>query len=218
MNKAGIPVTPFGPVVVLWSADRTGLPRVLRVLVSAPGAPADRKASELFPGARSASCPEIDGLCSGLDAFLRGQDVTFPLAVARLDLCSPFQQVVLRAEHAIPRGSVSTYRLIAGHLGRPGAARAVGTALATNPFPLIVPCHRAVRTDRSLGGYQGGLGMKRSLLEAEGARFDGRGRLIAERFHDFADFTRCRGPCTGTSPRPGAGPSPGTPPGPPPSS
>jgi methylated-DNA-[protein]-cysteine S-methyltransferase len=62
---------------------------------------------------------------------------------------------------------VSTYQRIAGHLGSPQAARAVGTTLAHNPFPIIVPCHRAIRTDGTLGGFQGGMEMKRALLERD---------------------------------------------------
>jgi methylated-DNA-[protein]-cysteine S-methyltransferase len=94
------------------------------------------------------------------------------LDVADLNLCSAFQESVLRAEHAIPRGSMSTYKLIAAYFGKPNGARAVGNALANNPFPLIVPCHRAIRSDHHLGGYQGGLEMKRSLLNKEGITFD----------------------------------------------
>jgi len=59
----------------------------------------------------------------------------------------------------------------------------VGNALATNPFPLIVPCHRAVRSDGSLGGFQGGPAMKRALLEREGIAFDRAGRAAVPRFH-----------------------------------
>jgi len=83
---------------------------------------------------------------------------------------------------AIPRGAVSTYQRIARHVGRPNGARAVGNALANNPFPVIVPCHRAIRTDRSLGGYQGGFKMKRTLLEMEGIDFDDTGRVAAKGF------------------------------------
>ncbi|MCK4795669.1 MAG: MGMT family protein, partial [Desulfobacteraceae bacterium] len=76
----------------------------------------------------------------------------------------------------------STYQRIATHLGSPNGARAVGNALATNPFPIIIPCHRAIRSDRSLGGYQGGLDMKRILLEMEGIDFDDTGRAATEDF------------------------------------
>ena len=112
-------------------------------------------------------------------AFLAGEDIRFSLDIARLDLCSTFQQKVLRAEYGIPRGRVSTYQRIARHLGNPNGARAVGAALAHNPFPIIIPCHRAIRSDGTLGGYQGGLGMKRALLAMEGVRFDSKGRLLA---------------------------------------
>ena len=91
---------------------------------------------------------------------------------------SPFEQGVLRAEHGIPRGKVSTYQRIARHLGSAQAARAVGTALAHNPFPIIVPCHRAIRSDGTLGGFQGGVEMKRVLLEMEGGLIDGSGRVV----------------------------------------
>ena len=103
--------------------------------------------------------------------------ILFPLSVADLSSCSPFQRSVLRAEHRIPSGRFSTYKLIAAHLGRPGGARAVGNALAQNPFPLIVPCHRAIRSDLRPGGYQGGAHMKRALLEKEGITFDDAGRV-----------------------------------------
>ena len=112
-----------------------------------------------------------------------GDDVRFSLDIARLDLCTEFQQKVLLAEYRIPHGSVSTYQRIAAHLGKPNRARAVGTALASNPFPIIIPCHRAIRSDGMLGGYQGGLKMKRTLLEQEGVQFDQAGKAIIGRIH-----------------------------------
>ncbi len=87
------------------------------------------------------------------------------------------------AEYGIPRGSVSTYGRMAAHLGIPGGARAVGNALATNPFPIVIPCHRAIRSDGTLGGYQGGLAMKRILLEQEGVVIDDRGRVRSTKLY-----------------------------------
>jgi methylated-DNA-[protein]-cysteine S-methyltransferase len=100
-----------------------------------------------------------------------------------LEDCSVFQRRVLLAEYAIPRGWVSTYGRIAAALGRPGGARAVGRALATNPFPLVIPCHRAVRAGGDLGGYQGGVAMKRALLTFEGVEFTEGGKVRLERVH-----------------------------------
>ena len=182
MKKTIIRSTPFGPVVVIWSLS-LGEPKILRVLLSSPAAVATEQASLLFPTCDESSCAAIDRVADDIESFLSGQDVQFSLNSVRLDTCSPFQEAVLRAEHGIPRGSVSTYQLIAAHVGRPRGGRAVGNALANNPFPIVIPCHRAIRSDRSLGGYQGGLAMKRALLEKEGIRFDRAGRVQVKRWH-----------------------------------
>jgi methylated-DNA-[protein]-cysteine S-methyltransferase len=169
-------------VAVLWSELRAR-PTVFRVLLPRPGDSAAAQALRLYPDARRASCPAIDALAERIEAFLAGEPVAFSLDLAAIGTRPPFQQAVLRAEHAIPRGRVSTYGLIAASLGRPKAGRAVGQALAANPFPLIVPCHRAVRADGGLGGFQGGPAMKRALLEREGIVFDPAGRVAAPPFH-----------------------------------
>jgi methylated-DNA-[protein]-cysteine S-methyltransferase len=171
--------TPFGPFAVLWSVYR-GEPKVCRVLLSKPEASAKRGLETSFADLISSSCSEIDVVAAQIVAFLNGDDIHFSLHIARLDLCSRFKEKVLRAEHGIPRGHVSTYQRIAKYVGRPSGARAVGTALANNPFPIIIPCHRAIRSDRTLGGYQGGLTMKRALLEMEGILFTDTGRVVTE--------------------------------------
>jgi O-6-methylguanine DNA methyltransferase len=88
-----------------------------------------------------------------------------------LSRVGPFEREVLRALLRIPAGQVRTYGEIARAVGDPGAARAVGTACARNPLPLLIPCRRVVRSDGGLGGYsmQGGVELKRRLLEDEGA-------------------------------------------------
>ena len=182
MKAKLIPSTPFGPVALLWSELR-GRPTVFRVLLSQPCLSVADRTAALYPGARPGSCREIDRLAASIHAFLEGQAIVFPLRVAALSTCPTFQRSVLRAEHAIPRGRVSSYGLIAGQLGDCHAARAVGNALATNPFPIIVPCHRAVKSDGSLGGFQGGPAMKRALLEREGLPFDRAGRVAVPRFY-----------------------------------
>lgn len=182
MNTKIIASTPFGPIAIVW--DRTDEePRVFRVLLSRPGSTAIELAAALYQGSRPGSCREMDALAASIGDFLRGKDVRFPLGLTAIKTLPTFQQGVLRAEHGIPRGRVSAYGLIAAHLGDRHAARAVGNALAANPFPIIVPCHRAVRADGGLGGFQGGPAMKRALLEREGIPFDRAGRVAVTRFH-----------------------------------
>ncbi|HZE39684.1 MAG TPA: MGMT family protein [Stackebrandtia sp.] len=86
-----------------------------------------------------------------------------------LDAAGEFQRSVLEATRSIPVGQVRPYAWVAAEIGRPKAVRAVGTALATNPVPLVIPCHRVVRTDGSLGQYIFGPDTKRELLKREHA-------------------------------------------------
>ena len=81
---------------------------------------------------------------------------------------TPFQERVWRALREVPGGTTRSYAEIAAAIGRPGAARAVGTANGRNPVALVIPCHRIVSADRGLGGYAGGLDRKRWLLRHEG--------------------------------------------------
>ncbi|NWF94761.1 MAG: methylated-DNA--[protein]-cysteine S-methyltransferase [Candidatus Thorarchaeota archaeon] len=113
--------------------------------------------------------------------FLSGKDVDIPLDLVNTSVCTPFQLRVLVAERSIPRGMTASYTWLARRAGTK-AVRAAGSALARNPFPIVVPCHRAIRSDRTLGNYQGGTPMKRRLLEMEGVRFDPDGRVSVDFF------------------------------------
>lgn len=182
INRKIIKPTPFRSVGVIWT-DLNDSPKIVRILLSKPGFSAEDRISELYPDSRASSCTEVDHLATSIKGLLEGEEISFSLDLVDLSLCTGFQQLVLRAEHQIPRGSISTYQLIAEYLGKRNGARAVGNALANNPFPLIVPCHRAIRSDRHLGGYQGGLKMKRVLLGKEGIPFDNAGRVTCAQFH-----------------------------------
>ncbi len=113
----------------------------------------------------------LDTFSINLKRFISGEDIKFDLSILDLGACNDFQKKVLIADYNIPRGFVSTYSRIAVHIGAPKGARAVGNALANNPFPLVIPCHRVIKSDGSLGGFGGGLQMKRILLEQEGVSF-----------------------------------------------
>lgn len=102
-----------------------------------------------------------------LDEYFSGERVDFDLAVD-LEALTPFEREVLSVARRIPFGEVLPYAEVARRLRRPRASRAVGNALGHNPVPIVVPCHRVVRSDGSLGGYTGGAAYKRRLLMLEG--------------------------------------------------
>ena len=119
--------------------------------------------------------PRILRTGSGLDEVARQLDAFFAGALVSVDvpldlrLASGFRRQVLEHLRHIPAGRTETYAEVARGAGRPRAVRAVGTACATNPVPIVVPCHRVVRTDGSLGGYLGGAEAKAWLLAREAA-------------------------------------------------
>jgi len=88
-----------------------------------------------------------------------------------------FRELVLKILSAVPAGRVTTYAALARAVGRPGAARAVGNALHQNPLPIVVPCHRVVRSDGFIGGYRFGTRRKKALLVGEGIRIESSGQV-----------------------------------------
>jgi len=107
-----------------------------------------------------------------LDAYFSGARQQFSTGID-WELFTGFQKDVLRLTAEIPYGEVRTYGGLARELGKPGAARAVGNALGSNPLPILIPCHRVIGTDGRLHGYAGGLDAKAFLLTLEGLRVEG---------------------------------------------
>jgi O-6-methylguanine DNA methyltransferase len=150
--------TPLGPAFVAMSDD--GITAVARA--------GDDDEAEFVRGYAERVGRKLerrDELAAGLQAALSGDE-----SEVRVDLraCNAFQRDVLEAARHIPAGGVRPYSWIAQRIGRPGAVRAVGTALAKNPVPLLVPCHRVVRSDGSIGEYVFGSENKAALLQREG--------------------------------------------------
>lgn len=108
----------------------------------------------------------LDDARRQLDDYFGGRRRDFDLAVD-LALVAPFTERVLARTSAIPAGEVLTYGEVASEIGHARAARAVGNALGSNPIPIVVPCHRVVRSGGGLGGYTGGTHRKEHLLALE---------------------------------------------------
>ena len=125
----------------------------------------DEELAEIF-GVRVLRMP-LDEVRRELDEYFEGRRRDFDLP---LDLrVAPFHEAVLHELARVPYGRTETYGALAAKVGRPKAARAVGTVMNRNPIPIVLPCHRIVGANGSLTGYAGGLHVKRALLELEGA-------------------------------------------------
>ncbi|MBI2909858.1 MAG: methylated-DNA--[protein]-cysteine S-methyltransferase [Chloroflexi bacterium] len=115
--------------------------------------------------------PEADpsffgDLLDRLRQYFEGRPVAFPDRLA-IPNCSPFKAALWRFTRSIPYGETRSYRWLAAQAGNPLACRAAGRAMAENPWPIVVPCHRVIGSAGDLRGFGGGLDMKRRLLELE---------------------------------------------------
>jgi methylated-DNA-[protein]-cysteine S-methyltransferase len=157
--------TAFGWVGIAWS--RQGL-----VAITLPKQVKAEALEQLPPTGGPIPDPphglDLSVLVGKLQRYFEGQVVAFdePLDPT---LGTGFQRRVWQLTRDIPRGQTRTYGQIARLAGSPGAARAVGQAMARNPRPIIVPCHRVLGSDGGLTGFGGGVDMKRRMLQLEGA-------------------------------------------------
>jgi O-6-methylguanine DNA methyltransferase len=153
--------TALGPVFVAW--NRLGVSAVMKTSTA-------EEFEERFTARfRRSPRPALDGLPTTLGEKFDLRSVT------------EFERAVLLKAREIPRGEVRTYGWIAAQIGHPAAVRAVGSALRKNPVPVLIPCHRVVRSDRHIGEYAlGGGANKRAILAAEGVRPEAVTRLARE--------------------------------------
>lgn len=149
---------PLGPLVAVVQGGR-----VERVSFDAGGFDVP-SAGRLHPDDLAVA----DELRSGVVRWLATGDGRFDVTLD-LDSAGPFRSAVYRELCAVPAGERVTYGELAVRAGHPGAARAVGRAMATNPWPLLVPCHRVVPAGRATGRYAGGAGRKAWMLAVEAA-------------------------------------------------
>jgi methylated-DNA-[protein]-cysteine S-methyltransferase len=162
--------SPFGPLLLAQTAR--GLVRV--------GLP-NQDSDELLVDLADRVSPRVLEAPAELDAVRRELDLYFEGKLDHFDLpldwrlSGGFRQRVLRAINRIPYGQTRSYTDMARKAGNERAVRAAGSACGSNPIPLVVPCHRVLRTGGALGGYGGGLPMKQALLELEGVLDEGSG-------------------------------------------
>ena len=167
-KPAGVPPT-LAPQVMrrAGGADREAEALLGRLAVSAtPEGVSLIRLGQQAPGASGAARRLIERAREELHDYLRGQRAYFSVPVD-LHEAPEFQGKVLRAAGDIPFGQARPYAWVAKRIGHPGAVRAVGTALGKNPVPLIVPCHRVLKSDGGVGGYIFGARLKGRLLEIE---------------------------------------------------
>ena len=148
--------TPRGLARLAYELENGGLDGVL-----------DDVARRLSPAIVEAPA-RLDGVRRELEEYFDGRRRDFDLDLDWALVRTPFHRGVLRAAAEIPFGATSTYREMAVAAGSPGAFRAAGNALGSNPLPIVVPCHRVLASGGGLGGYTGGLERKRLLLAIEG--------------------------------------------------
>lgn len=165
--------TVLGPVYVAW--NRNGVSAAMRAKNPA-------EFEESFAEQVGRKLVRVDppaDLAGKVEDELRGK------RRLQFDLRSrtPFQQAVLRKTREIPRGEVRPYGWVAREIGHPAAVRAVGSALANNPIPYLIPCHRVVRTDGVIGNYGGGgPEVKKQILDLEGVKLERLQRLAQSGF------------------------------------
>jgi methylated-DNA-[protein]-cysteine S-methyltransferase len=156
--------SPLGPLVV--AATPRGLVRLAYTGSRDEGEVVEDLAGKLSP--RILEAPErLDDVRRQLDEYFEGRRVDFEVPID-WSLTHGFTGKVLRQTARIGYGKTSTYAEVAGRAGSPRAVRAAGNALGSNPIPVVVPCHRVLRTGGALGGYTGGVERKEFLLRLEG--------------------------------------------------
>lgn len=152
---------------LLLAATPVGLVRVAYLDRSAVDAELAVLAQRISP--RVLHAPgRLDAAAAEIDEYLGGRRTRFDIALD-LRLTDGFRRRVVEALRRIEYGQRASYASVAASVGSPKAVRAVGSACARNPLPLVIPCHRVVRTDGSIGQYAGGITAKATLLELEAA-------------------------------------------------
>jgi methylated-DNA-[protein]-cysteine S-methyltransferase len=156
--------TAFGHAAILFQVEPFVVKRVLLPQLQIKAL--KEKIRKTGPAKRGQARAALK-LCEEVRAYFEGAPITAPWQRLDLSGLTPLQYAVLKAVASVPHGEVRSYSQIAAQVGHPRACRYVGTTLACNPFPILIPCHRIVRADGSPGGFAGGTDMKKRMLLME---------------------------------------------------
>ena len=170
--------SPIGEITIIWKDEPKFI--IEEIFISTPSEKSSAKSFEKYEQneiLKEKKCRELDDFLVELDNYFNERDYKFSLKYLNLDKLTPFQRKVLIEEFNTEKGTVNSYKHLAKKIDSPKSYRAVGNALSKNPYPIVIPCHRTVKSDRTLGGYAGmkeGIETKKTLLEIEGLIIQGK--------------------------------------------
>ena len=171
--------SPIGEITIIWRKKPQF--QIEEIILSNPNQTSSQIAKEKYEQEDILSInkksKQLNKVVKELNNYFNEKDYKFSLEYLNLDKFTPFQRKVLETEFNTKKGTVNTYKDLAKEAGSPKAYRAVGNALSQNPYPIIIPCHRTVKSDRTIGGFGGmreGLESKKILLELDGLMIQGK--------------------------------------------
>ena len=156
--------TAFGYTAILFQTEPF---IVKRIFLPHSHKRALKKQVQITGPAKPGHTRAAHNMCKEIQAYFEGHPMKSPWELLDLSCLTALQRSVLKAVSSVPYGAVRSYGQIAAQVGHPRACRFVGTTLARNPFPILIPCHRIVRADGSPGGFYGGTELKRRMLLLE---------------------------------------------------
>lgn len=158
--------TVYGSVAIVWK-NRNGVVKVKEIMISNPEFSSEQRVAVKYPDSSLKSCDKVLQLAENIIKYCDGKNVEFQLDLLDFEGIPEFRKKVYLTLFKTKRGETISYGEIAARSGYYQAARAVGTAMKNNPFPFMIPCHRVIRSDGSLGGFFGAEEMKELLIEKE---------------------------------------------------
>jgi len=158
--------TDFGSVAVVWFGKKNDV-KIKEIIISNPQFSAEQRVAVKHPFSNFSTCEKVTHIAEKIKKYCQGKNERFDLDMLDFEGIPKFRKDVYLSLFKTKRGETLSYGELAMISGYPLAARAVGTAMKNNPFPFVIPCHRVIKSDGSLGGFFGAEEMKRKLIEME---------------------------------------------------